>query len=130
MTKSKFLHLIFFSSLILAVYNVISIKLHLFWISPVLDSPSHALGGFVSALIIAYFTREILQNKTGMYQSFFLFFGVFIIGILWEIFEVKYNMSFPLKRGYWPDTVSDIVFDLFGGFLAYTYAIKSFYGRK
>ena len=130
MTKKPFLFLILILSLVLALYNAIAIKLHLYWITNWLDSPSHLLGGFVSILILSTALSFLNFKKIKPNSTPFLFLGVLVVGILWEIFEVKYHITFPGLPGYWPDTLSDIFFDLLGATLAYYYLIKSFYDRK
>ncbi len=130
MTKTKFLFLILFSSIVLYIYNLISIKLHLFFVSPILDSPSHTLGGFIVALVFSFVAFDIFKEKRTRFLNLYLFLGVLGVGILWEIFEVKYNITFPYKKGYWADTISDIFCDLLGAFIAYLYPIKKLYSTR
>lgn len=127
--KKPFLNNILFFSLILALYNAIAMKLHLFWVTTWLDSPSHVIGGFLSALIASTFLSIINFKNIRPNSPFFLFLMTLIIGILWEIFEAKANLTFPDEAGYWLDTISDIVCDLAGGVFAYYYLIKSYYAR-
>ncbi len=129
MSKTTYLFLILFSAIVLAVYNTFTLKYHLFYISPLLDIPSHLLGGFVVALVIALVAFNSFKERKDVHLNFLLFFGALAVGILWEIFEVKFNISYPEKRGYRLDTISDLVCDIVGAFVAYLYPIKKLYGR-
>jgi hypothetical protein len=129
MTKTTFLFYTLISTLALFIYHTITLKLNLFFISPILDVPSHILGGFVTAMFLTYFAYDFVKMKGTQYQNFFLFIGVLIVGILWEIFEIKFDF-FLTKDGYWFDTNLDIVCDLLGALLANIFFIKKLYGRK
>lgn len=127
--KKPFLSSILLFSLILALYNAIAMKLHLFWITPWLDSPSHVIGGFLAALMSSTFLSILNFKKIKPDSPSYLFWMTLVIGILWEIFEAKAHLTFPNEPGYWLDTISDIICDLGGGMIAYYYLIKSYYAR-
>lgn len=80
------------------------------------DIPMHFLGGVCLALSVLYITK-----KTRYVVPFTL-----ILGIFWEIFEVRYNLTgWPFgTTGYKLDTAGDIFMDILGGvfvWLVYRY---------
>ena len=85
-----------------------------------LDMLMHFLGGFWVGLFFVY----VFYNKnTFSKQLLAVIFCVLLFGILWEFFEFFMNViahdSFDIL-----DTLSDIFFDLAGGFSAIFYCYK------
>lgn len=80
-------------------------------------------------LIFNGFFKNIISVK----QSFSIaVIASLIIGVLWEYFELHFQITF-LSDGwnYWTDTSSDVFLDVLGGFLAakYSFYILDKYGK-
>lgn len=79
----------------------------IFWFDILL----HVLGGFWSALAVAWFF-----SLFGVRLSFFLLFLlVLLIGISWEAFEYVFEIGGSNFMSYEVDTVKDTINDLIGG---------------
>ena len=129
----RFALLIFF----IFVFNALALWLH--WYSALLwlDIPMHFLGGFwLSLVFIWLFTlkeREIsetLLDKRNFKLITQVLFGVLIVGIMWEIFEILVNKSITKNPFDVLDTFSDIVLDLLGGLFALFYFLKRIMYKK
>lgn len=79
------------------------------------DVMMHFLGGvgigfFIIALVRSY--RHIV-----VFSSKHIILGVLIVGIVWELFEIAYNLTgYPLwTKLYYIDTVKDLIMDVLGG---------------
>jgi len=129
MTRKKFLFSIFYFTLALFVYVLISLKLHLYWISPILDAPSHIMGGIVTAMMLAYFLFTFFPRIQGANLNITIFLGVLVVGILWEVFELRFYMTSLSNYGYFTETISDIISNLTGSLIAQYYFIKKLYVR-
>ncbi|MDQ2932847.1 MAG: hypothetical protein M3Q80_00510 [bacterium] len=109
--------------LYICAFVVVSIVLgaHIFGLKglyidiPTYDIMMHMIGGvgialFLSALFQSYKTGEFFSAKN-------IVVGVFIIGIIWEYFEIHFGLlGHPLwSKLYYIDTVADIINDIIGG---------------
>lgn len=82
----------------------------------------HILGGFWSALAIAWFFSVF-----GVRLSFFQLFSlVLLIGISWEAFEYIFGIGGSNFMSYEVDTVKDTINDLIGGVLGAALVRKLF----
>jgi hypothetical protein len=90
------------------------------------DSILHFLGGagigFFLCGFVASYKRRFTDSLSGLLvrPRAAILWGVCIAGIVWEIFEIMYNITgYPLwTKMYYIDTVKDIILDTFGGYLA------------
>ena len=77
------------------------------------------------AILFWYYRLGLTLDVWKMVQMSIL--SVFIIGILWEIYELYFDItSFSDGMFYVTDTISDIIMDISGGFLGSLYAIRTF----
>lgn len=81
----------------------------------------HFLGGlwlglaFLWLFLVQDFSKKLILK---------IILGVFIIGILWEVFEILVNNNIAQNSFSIFDTLSDICFNLAGGILAIVYYFK------
>jgi hypothetical protein len=106
--------------------NYFAVKYALYYTLPRIDTIPHTLGGIVvcSGLLYCLSLINVFPKKITMLAL------VFIIGVLWEIFEVKNGLTHIRDVGYALDTSSDLFFDVFGAFIAYLFISKKIYGRR
>ncbi len=104
---------------LIACLHVIAAWLYLYQIVSWFDIPMHLLGGVAVAL--AYFTVFGGTNKSIIRAIVF----VFIVGVLWEIFELSFGITF-LSDGaaYVFDTAKDLTMDIIGGYIGSRYALR------
>lgn len=98
------------------------------------DLLMHFLGGFLVALVILYFLYG--SGRYFYSRKIIIVWAVFIsltIGSIWEIFEISFDQFLAAQLGFrnpdilslgWRDTLSDLLFDVFGGILAAIYFIN------
>ena len=87
----------------------------------------HFLAGGVVAMATLLFWPHI--NKVKIHTTsqiiFVAIMGTIIIGLLWEIYELYFHITF-LSDGimYTTDTISDLLMDISGGFVGAVYSLK------
>ena len=117
--KQAFILLIIIGILDLAG-NILYLHWTLWWFDTVL----HILGGFcVSLATLSFLSSGTENNKLKI--IILAIFVVFVVGILWEIFELYFGLTF-LSDGiyYWMDTTSDILANTCGAFFSALYSFK------
>ncbi len=100
------------------ILNSLAEKYHLYYSVWYFDMMMHFLGGLWLGLFAIWF---LATSDFSIKSVLNIAIGVLLIGISWEIFEFIFlnmyaKISFDLM-----DTVSDIFFDLSGGFTAIVY---------
>ena len=88
------------------------------------DIPMHFLGGVFLGLVFGY---VLLRHGIKNFSQKTFFYGIlaiFIVGILWEIFEFNIDTFITFRDQNIIDTLSDICFDLAGGLFALQYLKK------
>jgi len=109
--------LVFFIFLV----NYIALKFH--WYSSIwyFDMPMHFMGGLWLGLVFIL----IFWGKTFDFNLILkIVFGVLVISLGWEVFEIAVN-HITIKDSFNVlDTLSDIFFDLAGGLCAILYFFK------
>lgn len=86
------------------------------------DMFMHFLGGFWIGLALFYFL-DIRDFNLKIFLK--ILFGVLLIGIFWEIFEIFVNNLYFAKYPFdIIDTIEDVFFDLLGGLCAIWYFQK------
>lgn len=112
---------------LIGVLNFIGNKLYLswtvWWFDVFLHFFSGACVGMATILAWNYFSGTPVTDKLKM--IFIAFIGTLTIGLLWEIFELYFGITF-LADGifYIRDTVSDLLMDMSGGFFGVLYAYR------
>jgi len=135
-SNNKILKIIVFLIVLIGIIHVTAYYFHLYLELWWIDMLMHFLGGaWVAAFSLWFiFFSNILNIKRENNLSSFLvtaFCAVLLVGIGWEIFEFKAGLSFfsPLTlstRGYWMDTISDLILDLIGGMFVALYFYRIF----
>jgi len=130
-TQNKILKIIVFLIVSIGIIHVTAFYFHLYLELWWIDMLMHFLGGaWVASFILwlIFFSDLLNLNQKNSLSNFLLtsFGAVLLVGIGWEIFEFKARLSFfsPLTlsvRGYWMDTISDLILDLFGGIIMSLY---------
>jgi uncharacterized membrane protein YjdF len=119
--------LLFTTILTIAILHIVGTWFYLYWQLPWYDRVVHPLGGFWVAIA----TVSILMLKTDRISKINIFLicilSAFIIGVAWELFELKAGVTVLGSSGYAIDTAGDIVSDIIGGLAAYWYILKSKY---
>lgn len=107
--------LIFFVFLI----NALAIKFYWYYSIRWFDMPMHFLGGFWVGLALLWFFNVKYIDKNYIYK---VILGVLFVGLCWEVFEFFVNNLYFARYPFdIVDTIQDIFFDLFGGFLSLIY---------
>jgi len=114
-------YLFFVLSLVtLALLQLLSVKLFLYWVYPALDIPMHVLGGVTVALgflaLAPRFARESLWR--GLSATLLV---VLVVGVGWEAYEYATGTIFDSHAPI-ADTILDVVMDLVGGALGFVVA--------
>ena len=91
------------------------------------DMPMHFLGGVFVGLLSIYLSKYIkldFFNLNFKKQLLYIFLFTLIVGVGWEIFEFIFNNVIGGQYFNTLDTISDICFDLAGGFFSFLYIVK------
>ncbi len=98
--------------------NLLANKFYLYSGLWYFDILMHFAGGFWLGLVFFwYFWQK--ERSISLLQKIIL--GVLVVGIGWEVFELVFVNYVALNDFNTLDTLSDICFDLAGGFLAILY---------
>lgn len=119
--KKKILIRITSLILFISILNLIILKFHWYFSIWWSDMPMHFLGGFWLGLIFIWFLKP--KNLT-LNAIFKIILGVLIVSLLWEVFEILVNRATIQDPFNTLDTLSDICFDLAGGFISIFYFVK------
>lgn len=123
MLKNKLFKPFFYTFLIVGMVEISGNVFHVLYNLSWFDMVMHSLGGFfVSLSAILFYTEK--QNQYFSYGQLLLI-GVssaFIVGLLWEIFELYFGITSLYSPDYWGDNGMDLTMDLFGGFTAVLYS--------
>ncbi len=130
MQGKSFLTFFFFLSIIIGLFQVIAVRLNLYFELPWSDSVIHFLGGIwvASAAFVFYrFAKSdsVVKEKT-IYAL--LLAAALTVGIFWECIELYLGVTFTRTSHYFLNAASDIFFDILGALLA-SYLIVSWYQR-
>ena len=115
--------------LIFFIFLLNYLAMNFYWYSSIwyFDMLMHFLGGFWLGLTFIWFFKiEKISSKT----IFKIILEVLLISILWEVFEVVLDKNITGNIFNVLDTVSDILFDIAGGFFAILYFLKKIMSIK
>ena len=98
-------------------------KFYWYYSIPYLDMIMHFLCGFWVGLAFTYLFPFKAEEKFAKFALKTLLF-VLLIGVGWEVFEILVNDVLARNPFDFPDTFSDLFFDLFGGLCAILYLWK------
>jgi len=118
------------ASLIVFIFlvNFLAMKFHWYFSLWYFDMFMHFLGGFWLGLAFVWLFKADFLNKNLIFK---VILGVFLIGIAWEFFEIGVDEIFLKNNLNYLDIVSDIFFDLAGGFASILYlSFKNSFFKK
>jgi hypothetical protein len=85
------------------------------------DIVLHIFGG----MLISFVTVSIIRAREGEHNLYrMIMLGIvsaFVIGLLWEVYEIVTGSTYVTKEGYPMDTVIDIISDISGGIIGALY---------
>ena len=127
MIKIPLLKQSFVLILIVGVLDIIGAVFHLHWAVWWFDTILHFLGGVwvaMTVLMLWYSKFDYIEtNKLKIIG--FTVLATFIVGFLWEVFEVAFDITFFSDGAIFArDTISDLILDTCGGFFATLYSMK------
>jgi hypothetical protein len=129
MQKKKLLLISLLTILFIAIFHYMAIKYSWYWTYKWMDIPVHIVGGFWVSLTSLWVALKIkhIDNINGYKKKALLIMlsSVFIIAILWEIFELVFKVTSLNSINYWQDTLGDIFNSFIGGVLSFLYFIKN-----
>ena len=107
----------------IAVLHLLAIQELYYWTIGWYDIMMHFLGGFWVAIFVLWFdswhTLPIRPNTL-----FRIVGAVILVGILWEVYELVFGMTFVSDGGYVMDTTQDFIMDAIGGVVGWFVALK------
>lgn len=123
MLKTPLFIWIFITIAIVAALHFSALQFYLYWKFWWFDLLTHFLGGLwigISFLWLFFqsgFVNIIKNDKN--YNLIVVFLVSLFVGVMWEAFEYYFDITNTDASNYIIDTVTDISFDLIGGFAAY-----------
>jgi hypothetical protein len=128
MAKKNLMYLSLFSAIILLILHLTGLRFHLYWAIKWYDFPVHLVGGFWFSITILWIVLSLnkLNSISGYRFKAFIFvlLSALAIGIVWECFELFFNITSVHNVNYMLDFARDIGGDLIGGMFAFLYFIK------
>lgn len=127
--KSRLLWRAVFLLVLVYVLNYIANVFYYHWTDWWYDVILHFLGGACAGtgFLFLYFIFLKISNFEKIKAIKLTFFFVFLVGFVWEIYELKSGAtSFFDGIIYVRDTLSDLIIDCCGGFFATLYSFKYF----
>ncbi len=115
--------------LILSIFLLNYLAMSFYWYSSIwyFDMIMHFLGGiWLGLAFIWLFKIEKISFKLILK----IILGVLLISILWEVFEIILDKNITGNSFNTLDTISDISFDLAGGFFAVLYFLRKIMSIK
>ena len=128
--RVKYLKIIFFLIVFIAVVHFLSVSFYLYWQFWWLDIVMHLIAGFwvTSFILWSLFFLGVWKDplqKSAIYLYSSIIFTI-LIALGWEIFEVKISLTFVKGSFYLIDAFSDVLTTAIGSFLASWWLKKAF----
>ena len=111
-----------FAVIFVSAVDLFALKFHLFYAIIWFDMPMHFLGGFLVSILAL---SILVHNQGHVSYGKLLFWGIIsalVIGIMWELFELYFGITYLYSPDYIGDNGMDVTMDLFGGFSAVVYS--------
>ncbi|KKQ34370.1 MAG: hypothetical protein US50_C0051G0008 [Candidatus Nomurabacteria bacterium GW2011_GWB1_37_5] len=118
------------------IVNTLAMKFHWYYTFWWFDLVMHFLGGFwvgLSALWLIFLRFKVINSLflERLLPIFIVsFLSVLLVGILWEFFEISIDTLITFNPQDLTDTLSDLVMDLIGSFVASMYFIFKINNNK
>jgi hypothetical protein len=109
-----------------AVLHILGLKFYFYWRFGWYDTVVHILGAFfVATAVLYYFSSSVTLPNLSTTKIFIIgLASALVIGIIWELFEVKIGATFVTRPEYIPDTIGDLLSDIVGGILGSLYSLR------
>ena len=122
MMKTPLFIRIFVLIIIIATLHFSALQFYLYWRLWWFDSLVHFFSGFWVAIFFLWLFFQFghlnfIRNKR-KHNLIVAILSSVLIGIGWEIFEYNFGIAFVKASNYASDTVTDVSFDLIGGFIS------------
>lgn len=120
MLKDPYFRMLFGILIVIAILHLLGVQLYLYWQISYYDMILHFLGGFwVGGMCLWGLTKLIAKDFLTKNLVFVLSAtGAFLIGILWEYFELFIDAVFVTEEEYVLDTILDLILDMLGAIAA------------
>ena len=101
--------------ILIALLHYLALDRAYYWTIAWYDIMMHFLGGLWVALAVLWVARteRIAFLVSCRWKS--ILAAVLVVGILWEVYELLFGLTFVSDPEYWGDTTLDLVMDLIGG---------------
>jgi hypothetical protein len=109
---------------LVAALHLAGFYFQFYWRITWYDHVVHTLGGLWVGLMAAFYCYSRFSFKRPALFVIALLSAI-LIGIAWEVFEVKAGITVLADHGYAADTIGDIISDTLGGLLAGAYVLTS-----
>ncbi len=120
-----------FSFIILAILIVVHLfasYYSLYWRWPYFDILVHLISGLWIALVFLWLAsvfEQVNSLKEYKIKTFLIaFVSAVLFGVIWELLENFYQITYTNMSSYGLDTALDILGDALGGILAFLYFVK------
>jgi|ETN02SMinimDraft_4_1059925.scaffolds.fasta_scaffold126046_1 hypothetical protein len=123
MIKDKIFLALIFTGLIVAILHTVALFYYLYWIFEWFDILMHFLGGLFAAFVSLFAYKFLLSEKFHNNKMLLIntLIAVLIIGIVWEIFELYFDITYADEGNYIGDTILDYIMDLIGAYFGFLY---------
>jgi hypothetical protein len=115
---NKYFLPMFLLIIVIAVLHFLAIKELYYWSIWWYDIMMHFLGGLWVAFFVLWFNSWIplpISPNTLLR----VVVAVIFVGILWEVYELVFGMTFVSDDGYFIDTIQDFIMDTLGGIVGW-----------
>ena len=113
---------------VLVVLHAVGSYYSWYWVYPWFDVPVHIMSGLWIGLVFLWLSSvfdQINSLKEYRAKSFLVaFVSAILIGVIWELVENYYQLTFIRDANYGLNTALDILNDGLGGVLAYLYFVR------
>lgn len=110
-------------SVVLFIGHKLALRANLYWTTAWADVIMHSIGGALLGTVFTYLLSFKYKLESISLKQIIGF--AFIVGIIWELFELYTGQTFYYDKGYIIDTLGDIFFDIFGAYLAHLFLIDT-----
>ncbi len=118
MDRKKLFKILAYLIILIFLINFIAGKLYWYFSIWWFDMSMHFTGGFWLGLAMTWLLYTVDLSPKFVLK---IILSVLLFGVLWEIFEILVNNIIAQNPFSLLDTISDIFFDLSGGFCAILY---------
>jgi hypothetical protein len=115
---NKYLLFLFPSAILVLVLHLLAISNDYYWILWWYDIPMHMLGGSVIVALYMWIA-EAFPKLPRLSSCCRVLLLILIVGIAWEVWENLSELTSFEDKGYWFDTIHDIVDDVIGAGVMY-----------